>query len=68
MLYVVEFTDESVEVVPQKWMPDCGMWSYWPPLRAKALDRPIQQQKTPDQRWKNASVKKVMRKCGTFSV
>lgn len=66
MFYVVEFSDESVDVVPANWIGDCGTWCYWPPLRDKSLENAIRQQKPPEQRWKKSTIKKIMRKCGNF--
>lgn len=66
MFYVVAFLDDSVEVVPNNWLSDCGTWCHWPPFRGQAMTDAICQKKVPDHRWKKAEIKKIMRKCGMF--
>lgn len=64
MYLVVEFSNGSVEVVPDIWLLNYGKSAYWPPSRGKKLISDIQEKRVPDSSWKKCSVKQVMRKCG----
>ena len=64
MFFVVEFSNGSVEVVPDNWLCADGKFCYWPNFSKSKMHIAIQNKTQPDENWKKSDIERVMRKCG----
>ena len=60
---VVEFTDDSVDVVPSCWLD--GNVCFWPPYRGLRFTAAVKKQEKPGELWSRNSAR-VIELCGQF--